>query len=123
MSQSPLISQYEVQSKCHSRSWHWHRSTSQAAARARAEAARAKAQYAKRQIDKLNALKQEREAEATHAAAQVLDAAVEQEHPDAVNLTYTGIPVQTPQSIRRAQEFVDACKYDVKEEGLHEAAI
>lgn len=107
--ESLLISQYEVQSECHSCSFQSScRSTaSQAAAKARpdAEAACARARYAKPQIDMevenacieamLTALKQEGEAEAVHSVAQVLEVAAEEELHSTVNLIDTGIPVKS----------------------------
>ncbi|XP_077367334.1 uncharacterized protein LOC144010755 [Festucalex cinctus] len=114
------FAQLEVRSEVHSSSSrHSSGSTaSQAAAQARAiaEAALTRARYAQRRIDMevekarieatLDALKQEGEAEAALAAAEVLEAAAEEAlHP--TNLVSPGIPGTTPPSIRRAQEFVD----------------
>ncbi|XP_028311965.1 uncharacterized protein LOC114468978 [Gouania willdenowi] len=118
---SPPSSQHETRSECRSRtSRSSHRSiTSQTAAKARAdaEAARTRAQYAKRQIDMevekarieatLNALKVEGEAEAALAAAQVLEAAADEAAHSAVDLADISIPVKTPPSMRRAQDFVN----------------
>ncbi|XP_077379067.1 uncharacterized protein LOC144019709 [Festucalex cinctus] len=117
---TPQFAQLEVRSEVHSSSSrHSSGSTaSQAAAQARAiaEAALTRARYAQRRIDvevekarieaTLDALKQEGEAEAALAAAEVLEAAAEEAlHP--TNLVSPGIPGTTPPSIRRAQEFVD----------------
>lgn len=129
---TPPLSQLEVQSETHSSASRRSGSStvSQAAAQARAtaEAARTRAQYAQRQIDievekaridaTLNALKKEGEAKAALAAAEVLEAAAEEVLPSS-KLVTPGIPVTTPPSTRRAQEFVDthfSSGQDVKEE-------
>ncbi|XP_073763460.1 uncharacterized protein [Danio rerio] len=113
---SSRLSQLEVRSECKSSTSR--RSSSSAAslaaaqARANAEAARARAEYAKRQIDmevekarmeaKLNALKQEGEAEAALAAARVLEAAV-LEQPEFVEPP--NLPA-TATSVSRTEEYV-----------------
>ncbi|KAL7882933.1 hypothetical protein SRHO_G00005910 [Serrasalmus rhombeus] len=118
---TPPLSQLEVRSECHSSTSRRSSGSnvSQAAAQARpnAEAARTRAQYAKRQIDMevekarieatLNALKEEGEAEAALAAAQVWEAAAE-EALQPTEFVNPGILVTTPPSIRRTQEYVNA---------------
>lgn len=123
---TPQLSSLEVRSEVHSsasrRSGSSTASQAAAQARATAEAARTRAQYAKRQIDMevekarmdvekarieatLNALKQEGEAEAALAAAEVLEAAAKETF-HSITLMTPGIS-NTPPSVRRAQEFVD----------------
>ncbi|KAF3840151.1 hypothetical protein F7725_018868 [Dissostichus mawsoni] len=87
-----------------------------AEARAKAEAARTKAAYAKRQVDMevekaridatLNALKEEGEAEATSAAANVLEAAVDIEFKEHQNKSSHFSSAQ--QSMQRTSEYVNA---------------
>ncbi|XP_063749732.1 uncharacterized protein LOC134871071 [Eleginops maclovinus] len=132
---TPPVSQMEVRSKCGSaKTSASHRSSkssaSMAAVRARAvaEAARAKAEFAKRQIDmevekarieaRLNALKQEGEAEAALAAARVLEAAAE--GPDDRELTTPAIPVTTHDPVKRVAEYIKTHFKDEPEPEMEE---
>ncbi|KAK0144243.1 hypothetical protein N1851_017385 [Merluccius polli] len=117
---SPM-SQMEVRSECRSATTSASRQSCKssaslvaAQARAAAEAARTKAEFARRQIDievekarieaRLNALKQEGEAEAALAAARVLEAAAEGF--DDRELTTPAIPATTPEPVKRTEEYI-----------------